>query len=129
MLKMFVYVANRAWLIITIYVSSILFAAMLFSHFEENRSLGDGIWWACVTALTIGYGDLFPITTGGRITGIIMGHMWVYTMVPIIASHILLRMMEDKNAYTHNEQEWFEDSLQAIAGKVGVSLPEPPKDY
>lgn len=32
----------------------------------------EGIWWACVTAATIGYGDYAPETYAGRITGIIL---------------------------------------------------------
>lgn len=32
----------------------------------------EGIWWAVVTAATIGYGDYAPETFAGRITGIIL---------------------------------------------------------
>jgi len=30
---------------------------------------GDALWWAIVTITTVGYGDFFPVTTAGRITG------------------------------------------------------------
>ncbi len=32
-------------------------------------SLGDGIWWALVTVTTVGFGDITPITTLGRMIG------------------------------------------------------------
>ena len=30
---------------------------------------GDAIWWGIVTLTTVGYGDFFPVTTLGRMTG------------------------------------------------------------
>ena len=38
------------------------------------RTLGDALWWSFVTVTTVGYGDFYPVTTGGRITAcVIMG--------------------------------------------------------
>ncbi len=36
-----------------------------------------GIWWAMSTVLTIGYGDIYPITIGGRIVAIVIGILGV----------------------------------------------------
>ncbi len=35
------------------------------------NGVGDGIWWAFVTITTVGYGDEFPVTTSGRLIGIV----------------------------------------------------------
>jgi voltage-gated potassium channel len=41
----------------------------LFAHVEPESapSLGDGLWWSLTTASTVGYGDISPNTTSGRI--------------------------------------------------------------
>jgi voltage-gated potassium channel len=36
------------------------------------NSFGTSVWWAIVTLTTVGYGDVYPITTAGRITGVVL---------------------------------------------------------
>lgn len=43
----------------------------LFAVFE-GHALADGLWWTVVTLTTVGYGDLSPVTTGGRITAVVL---------------------------------------------------------
>lgn len=55
----------------------ILLGAFGFHYFEARtnphvKSFFDSVWWAIVTAATIGYGDIYPTTTGGRIVAIIL---------------------------------------------------------
>ena len=49
-----------------------LFAGMTFSMFERGnndniKGVDDALWWSITTLSTVGYGDLYPITPGGRV--------------------------------------------------------------
>jgi voltage-gated potassium channel len=54
----------------------VLGGALLVYAFEGSspdgniRSIGDALWWAAATVTTVGFGDAFPTTTGGRAVGI-----------------------------------------------------------
>jgi voltage-gated potassium channel Kch len=45
--------------------------AELKSPDANIKTGGEAIWWACTTITTVGYGDFYPVTKGGRIVGVI----------------------------------------------------------
>ena len=54
--------------IILIYFSAV--GIYFFEHEaqpEKFSSIFDSLWWSIVTLTTVGYGDVYPITVGGRL--------------------------------------------------------------
>lgn len=54
---------------IIILVSIIAFGTFGYAFFESS-TLANGLWWSIVTMTTVGYGDLFPETIGGKILAV-----------------------------------------------------------
>jgi len=55
----------------------VVFASIAILQFERGpeaniRGPGDALWWAVTTITTVGYGDRFPVTPGGRVIGAVV---------------------------------------------------------
>lgn len=70
--------SGALYLVVFVGLAVLEFVGLLELRFEENApganitTAGDALWWGYVTATTVGYGDEFPVTTGGRLSGVIM---------------------------------------------------------
>ena len=88
-------------------------AAMGIHHFEYEaqpdkfKSVFHSLWWAVVTLTTVGYGDAYPITLGGRIFTfviLICGMGIVAVPAGLIATG-LSRALEDERATRRSGRE------------------------
>jgi voltage-gated potassium channel len=102
-------ISNVLWLYAGVLLASAAAYALL-----EHKNLFDALWWAVVTAMTVGYGDLYPTTWGGRIVGILLMHAMVFVIGPLIIGQVASRMIVSRDAWTHEEQEWIKGKLQEI---------------
>ncbi|KAF7650293.1 hypothetical protein LDENG_00128020 [Lucifuga dentata] len=108
-------------LIFFLFIGVILFSsAIYFAEVDEPQtqfvSIPDGFWWAVVTMTTVGYGDMCPITMGGKMVGTLCAIAGVLTIalpVPVIVSNF--------NYFYHRETEQEEKLIMDAATEAAAA--------
>lgn len=106
------------------YFILVIVTAGLVSHFESLAFL-DSLWLTFVSAMTIGYGDISPKTIEGRVAIMVMAHIVILVIIPLIVVRLLGLVVQDRNAFTHEEQleqqrktDWIIKQLEGQTGKT-----------
>ena len=72
-------------------VATILaFSAAVLVHAIDPAigSFGDSLWWAVVTVSTVGYGDVVPESTAGRLVGSVL-MLTGLSLIPLVTSVVV----------------------------------------
>ncbi|GID25970.1 potassium channel family protein [Paractinoplanes brasiliensis] len=125
-----VWLANSPGTLILAYVILIVVCGVLYHFFEAEQSVGDSIWWAVVTASTVGYGDISPESWQARLLAGLLISIMVLVVIPLITAHFASKLIVDSDAFHHEEQEELKSNLrrvrallEAMAEREGITSP------
>ena len=97
-LQSIIYITGVTFL--TVYMGSAFFYFFELGKNSEVKCFFDAVWWTAVTITSLGYGDIYPVTTGGRIVGIFLmffGVILIGVIAGSVSRHYLERMRRKVN--------------------------------
>jgi voltage-gated potassium channel len=84
----------------------------------EHHSILDSLWWALMTATTVGYGDTYPTTEVGRACAVLLVLSMIVFFVPMVTAGFASKLIVDRDAFTHEEQEDIKAGIRAILERL-----------
>jgi voltage-gated potassium channel len=126
-----IWLANSPRTLILAYLMLIVVCGLIYSQVERDVTFGDAIWWAVVTASTVGYGDISPESWLGRMLAGLLISVMVLLVIPLITAHFASKLIVDQDAFRHEEQEELKNNLRRVrvlleemAEREGVTVPD-----
>jgi len=114
----FVQLVNSPKLLTLFSLAFLFIESGLYAIFEKKNFV-DSLWWALITATTVGYGDSYPNTAGGRFVAVTLVLGMILFLIPMITASIASKLIVNRDAFTHEEQEEMKQMLKEINKKLG----------
>jgi voltage-gated potassium channel len=115
--------ARRAAGIIATVTVSITIISGVLMHFTDEKTypdIGDGLWWAIQTVTTVGYGDLVPASTAGRLVAALVMVVGIGFLTVVTAAITSAFIESTKRRLEGTERETLSAKLDQIGTRLQV---------
>lgn len=112
--------ARAASIIAAVTVSATIISGVLI-HFTDKKlfpNIGDGLWWGIQTITTVGYGDLVPTSTTGRLVAALVMVVGI-GFLTVITAAITSAFVESARRRLAGSET---DTLSAKLDQIGTRL-------
>lgn len=103
--KVSAYVAGTAVMALGLGALAVLDAEQDASD-ANITTIGDALWWSATTVTTVGYGDLYPVTTTGRLVAValmLVGIACIGAITAGVAAWLVAQVEADARAGTKDD--------------------------
>jgi voltage-gated potassium channel Kch len=98
---------------------------------DTFTSIGLAFWWAITTVTTVGYGDVVPVSTSGRLVGAALMLIGV-SLIPLVTSVAVSILTAKRSQIFQQEQEarlgQIEERLDALLASSPAAPPSGPSE-
>ena len=113
-------VRRAAGVIASVTLSITIISGVLI-HFTDEKTfpnIGDGLWWAIQTVTTVGYGDLVPTSTVGRLVAALVMVLGI-GFLTVVTAAITSTFIESARRRLHGTET---DALSEKLDQIGERL-------
>ncbi len=120
----------------TLLFGSVLMGGVAVLHFESQgehpsiQTAFDAIWWAVTTITTVGYGDTYPVSQGGRNVGLAMMFVGItlFSINSALLSSWLINSLNRRKKHEVDNAEIMDEvrALRAELAQLRESAQTPP---
>lgn len=99
--------------------------AIRFLDHDSFPSLGLAFWWALQTVTTVGYGDVVPTGTTGKVIGsieMVLGVSFISFLTAGVTSAVVQRSQDKRQEEQHEQMRQDTERLAAALGEIRSAI-------
>lgn len=105
--------------VMAIYAITVIGSGYLYSVLEGKKFL-DSLYWAVVTSMTVGYGDMYPSTLPGKLLAVSLMLFMGFVVLPVVISKMIDVLRHNPNEFTDDEQKKLQMSIIELQKEISI---------